>query len=95
MLVRQILYSVPCVFSGEVACCEVAAELLLEWRFIGAILVAFLTSKFHQVIIRTRVPDSYLYLIIMLIRVVMGVMIVLVLMVSTLVAGRLRSLAQS
>ena len=67
MLVRQILDSVPCVFSGEVASCEVAAELLLEWRFVWAILVAFLTTEFHQVIIWTRVPYSDLYLIIMVI----------------------------
>ena len=91
MLIRQIpggIDGVLGVFGAQIASCEVAAELLLERRDSGAFLLTFLTAEFHQLIIGCRVPDSYLYLIIML----MSALIVLVLMVRTLVAGRAQCL---
>ena len=87
MLVRQVpggIDGVLGVFGAQIASCEVAAELLLERRDRGTVLLAFLTAEFHQLIIGSRIPNSYLYLIIML----MSALIVLVLMVRTLVAGR-------
>ena len=74
MLIRQIPDGVHSVFSGEIASCEVTAELLLEWRYIWAILLAIFTAKFNQFIIGARVSNSYLYLIIMLIGVLMSLL---------------------
>ena len=88
MLVRQIPDGVYSVFSCEIASSEVTTELLLERRYIRAILLAILTAKFHQFVIGARVSNSYLYLIIMLIGVLMSLLMVLVLKASTLVAGR-------